>query len=97
MSRLYAFGAWLTASMAVALMVLSLVLVPQNSVFADNGPFEPSGCSLNQSVCSNGCVGVGACENNPTKKCDLGTQLQCGACKCIKDPDLVMCRCIFTP
>src|SRR5262249_9955113 len=97
MSRLYAFGAWLTGSMALVLVALSLVLVPQNSVFAD-GPDEPSGC-LGNADCSVTCYPfAGDCTGRTCNKgqgTDPYFESKCGACGCVRVGSF--CNCIFVP
>jgi hypothetical protein len=93
MCRLYAFAAWLTGSTALALMALSLLLVPHNSVFAD-GPDVPSGCVGD--ACSVNCTGAGDCDR---KACNADPNpANCGACGCRRVPDAnngFKCQCIF--
>ncbi len=97
MCRLYAFGAWLTGSMALALMAVSLVLVPQSGAFAD-GPDTVYYC-LGDATCSVNCTGAGACEG---KLCNatygnLNYGTTCGDCTCVRVDlgDGYKCHCIL--
>lgn len=90
MRRFYEGGAWLATVVGVTLLIVSLVLVPQTRLLADDGSDEDAICmnpSCNTAYCLLApCVTFG---NNCKQTSEPST---CGGCKC--KPDVAdYCQC----
>jgi len=96
MSRVYSLGSWLSSSMAVALLAISLILVPQSRSLADtgDGPNAPLKCVRNANFnCNQSCDGQGAPCNKPNYICTK-VGADCNGCACLLDTD-GLCRCLL--
>jgi hypothetical protein len=100
MIRFHSLLAWLLSSLGIALLMLSLVLVPTNLVLADGGGGSPlagnGGCS-GTARCNNPanpCVGRAMC-GGLNVNCNNSTPgFDCSGCKCVTDPnDATKCIC----
>lgn len=75
-------ASWLLSSCGLALLVFSLVLVPQNVVMAQGTP--PPGTCPSASLCNNGCH-TAACHTAGCLNvlgCNCTALATCGKCKC---------------
>ena len=82
MSRVYSLGSWFSASMAVALLAMSLMLVPQSRALADGGGVSRTPCPCSDNPCGIACTGQpsnacgnGQCAHTPPETCG-----GCGGC-----------------
>jgi hypothetical protein len=99
MDRHHRIAVWLLNSMGIALLALSVVLVPTSALLADsgdNGPLAPAGCLANNG-CGNGCTlnGTGdAClPASGTGGCTGGGCTMCNCRGCLFFGQQWFCNC----
>ncbi len=93
MIRFYELSRWLFTSLGIALLVCSLVLVPQGPVFGQGT--MPGGQCIEQN-CQNGCFvngGFTACNTDGDVCLRVGNPTDCSACVCRFLEGELRCRC----
>ena len=94
MARFYGFLAWCCGCLAVALLIVAALAMPQAALGDGGGGDNPTGCLGD--VCSSDYCG-GATSDCCTRHCDNGSFKDCGTCKCVFVKVKGVCSCIFTP